>query len=93
MCGGFVKGGAGEVHGLINQVSLAPAGKGMRSSRLAMRVCQPGPVAFHLSITSGASRRLIICFGLTDLGRPAFLKTARHSMSSVSSGSSSYYSG
>jgi hypothetical protein len=60
---------------------------------LAIRVCQPGPVAFHRATTSGAKRRLIICFGFGDLGLPAFLKTARASISSVSSGSSSYSSG
>jgi hypothetical protein len=58
-----------------------------------MRVCQPGPVAFQRAITSGGSRRLIICRGLTDLGLPAFLKTVLANISSVISGSSSYSSG
>ena len=59
----------------------------------AMRVCQPGPLARHRSITSGGSRRLISCRGLADGGRPRFRTTARASMASVSSGSSSYSCG
>lgn len=58
-----------------------------------MRVCQPGPVAFQRAMTSGGRRKLIICRGLADFGRPAFLKTARANISSVISGSSSYSSG
>ena len=59
----------------------------------AMRVCHPGPLARHRSITSGGSRRLISCRGLADGGRPRSRTTARASMGSLSSGSSSYSCG
>jgi hypothetical protein len=35
-----------------------------------MRVCHPGPVAFHRSITSGDNRSDNNFFGLANLGRP-----------------------
>lgn len=79
--------------GLIRYASLVARGSGVLSRRLAIRVCQPGPVAFQRAMTSGGKRRLIICFGLTDLGLPAFLKTVRANISSVISGKSSYSSG
>lgn len=60
------------------------------ANRSAMRVCQPGPVARHRSMTSGGSRRLINWRGLSERGRPPLLTTARESMSSVNSGSSLY---
>ena len=58
-----------------------------------MRVCQPGPVARHLTITSTGRRIEISFFGLSDRGRPPLFTLPRASMSSVSSGSSSYSSG
>src|SRR6185312_4495010 len=39
----------------------------------AMRVCQPAPVAFHASSTSGGRRRLIATRGAAALGRPRSL--------------------
>src|SRR3990170_7560529 len=36
----------------------------------AMRVCQPGPVAFHRASVSGDNLRLIATFDSGDLGRP-----------------------
>ena len=75
------------------QASLDGRGSGTLARRSAIRVCQPGPVAFQRAMTSGGKRRLIICFGFGDLGRPAFLKTVRANISSVISGSSSYSSG
>jgi hypothetical protein len=35
-----------------------------------MRVCQPGPVAFHEAMTSGGSRRDSNCFGFASRGLP-----------------------
>lgn len=35
-----------------------------------MRVCQPGPVAFHRASVSGDNLRLIATFDFGDLGRP-----------------------
>jgi hypothetical protein len=35
-----------------------------------MRVCQPGPVAFHLAITSGGKRRDSSLRGCCSFGRP-----------------------
>ncbi len=55
-----------------------------------MRVCQPGPVAFHRSITSLGRRSDINLRGFGESGLPPLLTFARASMSSVSSGSSSY---
>ncbi len=55
-----------------------------------MRVCQPGPVARQRAITSAGSRRLISWRGFAERGRPPRLTTAQASISSVSSGSSSY---
>jgi hypothetical protein len=40
------------------------------SSTLAMRVCQPGPVAFQEAITWGGNRRDRSCRGCCSLGRP-----------------------
>jgi hypothetical protein len=40
------------------------------SSTLAIRVCQPGPVAFHLAITSGGSRSDRSLRGCCNFGRP-----------------------
>ena len=58
-------------------------------SRSAMRVCQPGPLAFQWSKTV-SGRRMVTCFlGFVATGRPARFTTPRLSMSSVSSGSSS----
>src|SRR5262245_31656283 len=61
-------------------------------SSLAIRVCQPVPVALQRFSTSGGKRILIATFGFADLGRPTRLpprlSTARASISSVSSGSS-----
>lgn len=58
--------------------------------RPAMRVCHPGPVALHRSITSTGSRMEISLRGFADRGRPPLFTTARDSPSSVSSGSSLY---
>lgn len=58
--------------------------------RSAMRVCQPGPVAFHRAITSAGNRRDINLRGFVDTGLPPFLIFARFSICSVNSGSSSY---
>ena len=55
-----------------------------------MRVCQPGPVARHRSIISAGKRMVMSFLGLGECGRPPFLIVARASMSSVSSGSSTY---
>src|SRR5882672_9717893 len=61
--------------------------------RSAKRVCQPGPVAFQRSITSAGRRSEISLRGFGDKGLPPLFTFARASMSSVSSGSSSYSSG
>ena len=58
--------------------------------RSAMRVCQPGPVAFHRSMTSSGSRIEMSLRGLADRGRPPLFTTARDKAFSVSSGSSLY---
>jgi len=58
-----------------------------------MRVCQPGPVARHFSITDTGNRIVINLRGSDDTGRPPFLNTARANISSVSSGISSYSKG
>jgi len=58
--------------------------------RSAMRVCQPGPVAFHRSITSTGSRREMSFRGLAERGRPPLFTTARRRFRLVSSGSSLY---
>ena len=42
----------------------------------AMRVCQPGPVAFQRASVSGGSRRLIAIFESEDFGRPRGLSIA-----------------
>ena len=42
----------------------------------AMRVCQPGPVAFQRANVSGGSRRLIAIFESEDFGRPRGLSIA-----------------
>jgi hypothetical protein len=39
-------------------------------STAAMRVCQPGPLAFQRASVSGGSRRLMATFASGDLGRP-----------------------
>lgn len=41
-----------------------------------MRVCQPGPVAFHRASVSGDNLRLIATFDSGDLGRPRGLSMA-----------------
>jgi hypothetical protein len=58
-----------------------------------MRVCHPGPVARHRSITSGGSRNEIACRGLGERGRPPLFTRALRSALSVSSGSSRYSCG
>jgi hypothetical protein len=58
--------------------------------RSAIRVCQPGPVAFQRSITSAGNRNVRSFRGLAATGRPRFFTTMRPSISSVSSGPSSY---
>jgi hypothetical protein len=55
-----------------------------------MRVCQPGPVAFHLASTVSGKRIVTWRRGLVATGRPARLTTPRLSMESVSSGRSAY---
>jgi hypothetical protein len=57
-----------------------------------MRVCHPGPVAFHFSIISGAKRNVINCLGFASFGRPPLLITPLAKASSVNSGKSSYSS-
>ena len=61
-------------------------------SRSAIRVCQPAPVAFQRSITSVGNRREINLRGLAESGLPPLFTFARASISSVSSGRSSYSS-
>jgi len=58
-----------------------------------MRVCQPGPVARHFSITDAGNRIVINLRGSGETGRPPVLNVARANISSVSSGISSYSSG
>jgi len=64
-----------------------------RVSFSAMRVCQPGPEARQRSMTSSVRRIEIRTFGFADRGRPPFFNSPLASISSVSSGSSSYSSG
>ncbi len=64
-----------------------------RVSFSAMRVCQPGPEARQRSMTSSVSRIEIRSFGFAERGRPPFFNSPLASISSVSSGSSSYSSG
>ena len=59
----------------------------------AIRVCQPGPVARHFWMMVSGKRIEISFFGSSERGRPPLLTLPRASMSSVSSGSSSYSSG
>src|SRR5215467_11591689 len=56
--------------------------------RSAIRVCQPGPVAFQRAMTFAGRRREMSFLGLSERGRPPFLTLALESISSVSSGSS-----
>jgi len=58
--------------------------------RSAMRVCQPGPVAFQRAMTSAGSRNEINLRGLDETGLPPFFTLARESISVVRCGSSSY---
>ena len=58
--------------------------------RSAIRVCQPGPVDRQRCITSSGSRIEMSFRGFEERGRPPLLTLPRASMSSVSSGSSSY---
>jgi hypothetical protein len=55
-----------------------------------MRVCHPGPVAFHRAITSAGNLSVMSFRGFSDRGRPPFFNLARSSMSVVSAGSSRY---
>jgi hypothetical protein len=55
-----------------------------------MRVCQPGPVAFHRAITSAGNRRDINLRGFGDTGLPPLLILARLNIFSVNSGNSLY---
>ena len=57
---------------------------------LAMRVCQPGPEAFHAARMDSGSRMVICRRGSGETGRPARLTVPRRSISSVSSGRSVY---
>ena len=73
--------------GLPDSASLHPSYAGLTLlRRSAIRVCQPGPVAFHRAITSSGRRREISFRGFKILGRPPFLTLARASISFVSSG-------
>ena len=45
--------------------------------RSAMRVCQPGPVAFHRSMTSTGSRIEMSLRGFAERGRPPLFTAAR----------------
>ena len=58
--------------------------------RCAMRVCQPGPVAFHRSMTSKGRRMEMSLRGFAGRGRPPLFTTARDNALSLSSGSSLY---
>lgn len=58
--------------------------------RSAIRVCQPGPVARQRRITFSGSRIEMSFRGFAERGRPPLFTVPRASMSSVSSGSSSY---
>ena len=62
-------------------------------SRSAMRVCQPGPLAFQRSRTSSGRRIVINLRGLVERGRPPFFTTARDKAFEESSGSSLYSCG
>src|SRR5690606_27079524 len=62
-------------------------------SNSAMRVCQPGPVAFQAARTDSGRRIVTWRRGLVATGRPARLTVPRLSMASVSSGSSLYSPG
>ncbi len=53
--------------------------------RSAMRVCQPGPVAFQRSMTSTGSRMEMSLRGFAERGRQPLFTTARASAWSVSS--------
>ena len=55
-----------------------------------MRVCQPGPVARHRSMTSEGSRKEMSRLGLAERGRPPLFTTARDKLRFVSSGNSLY---
>lgn len=55
------------------------------SSTAAMRVCQPGPVAFHVAMTPGGRRKDSNRFGFANLGRPrrTSFRPRRRSASSI----------
>jgi hypothetical protein len=55
-----------------------------------MRVCQPGPVSRQRWITLSGSRIEMSFRGFAERGRPPLFTLPRRSMSSVSSGNSSY---
>ena len=62
-------------------------------SRSAIRVCQPGPVAFQRSITSTGNLMESSLRGFVEMGRPPRLTWARASITSSISGRSPYSSG
>src|SRR6185503_10845092 len=55
-------------------------------SRSAIRVCQPGPVALHRSMTSTGSRIEMSLRGFAERGRPPLFTTARDKACALSSG-------
>src|SRR4051812_14270972 len=58
-----------------------------------MRVCQPGPVAFHRSITSTGRRNVKSLRAFPEIGRPRLFTTMRPSISFVRRGPSTYSCG
>ncbi len=61
-------------HGAQNELLDRTYTDSRRTS--AMRVCQPGPVAFQRASVSGGKRRLIATFDSRDFGRPRGLSMA-----------------
>ena len=95
-CGTFYTGGWSRRPVEVPNAERAEVGRHFgttRDSFSAMRVCQPGPVARHLWMMFSGKRIEISFLGFSERGRPPLLTLPRASMSSVSSGSSSYSSG
>src|SRR6266446_9407982 len=65
-------------HGARGPSAPPKLGRNYTDSRrtLAIRVCQPGPVAFQRASVSGDSLRLMATFESGDLGRPRGLSIA-----------------
>src|SRR5258706_5607785 len=78
------------VHGPLQRVVRLHGPHRRLLSRSAMRVCQPGPVAFHRSMTSTGSRIEMSLRGFAERGRPPLFTAARDKACAVSFGSSLY---